>query len=301
MRLWLDPPGVALEPGRYTALVAPPEPLLALLARPELDRFMALYLYGVSSRVLHRLPRRPPAALALQSCMTVHQVLAALRGAHQTIVILEYDPELLLGARGRTAGGRLGRRPGPPRASRPRRWSSSTPGRPTAASGRSPVRPTRRSTSTARSRRRGPRPRARLPAGPGRPSARSPRAGGADHVDPRHLGRAGPGRALGSGRRGRTGALPALVPRHPHRPRPPLGARRGARRRVRRGAGHGPDHPRRAPGLARRRRQGRGRRGPPADGLRGAVLQRRRPPGPALPRRAPPPALHGAGRRAVLD
>ncbi len=94
MQLWLDPPGVALEPGRYTALVAPPEPLLALLARPELDRFMALYLYGVSSRVLHRLPRRPPAALALQSCMTVHQVLAALRGAHQTIVILEYDPEI---------------------------------------------------------------------------------------------------------------------------------------------------------------------------------------------------------------
>jgi hypothetical protein len=49
-------------------------------------------------------------------------------------------------------------------------------------------------------------------------------------------------------------------------------------------------------GLAYRRRQGRGRRGPPADGLRGAVLQRRRPPGPAVPRRAPPPALHRAGR-----
>lgn len=93
MRLWLDPPGVALEQGRYTALVAPPEALLALLARPELDRFMTLYLYGVSSRVLHRLPRRPP-AIALQSCMTVHQLLGALRAAHQTIVIVEYDPEL---------------------------------------------------------------------------------------------------------------------------------------------------------------------------------------------------------------
>jgi len=46
VRLWPDPPGVPLEQGRYTALVAPPEPLLALLALPEIDRFTALYLYG---------------------------------------------------------------------------------------------------------------------------------------------------------------------------------------------------------------------------------------------------------------
>ncbi len=36
MRLLPDPPGAALERGRYTALVA----------RPELDRFRTLYLYA---------------------------------------------------------------------------------------------------------------------------------------------------------------------------------------------------------------------------------------------------------------
>jgi hypothetical protein len=86
-------PGAALEPGRYTALIAPPGFLVDLLARPELDRFTALYLYGVSSRVLHRLPRRAP-RLAIQSCMTVHQLLEALREAYQSIVIVEYDDEI---------------------------------------------------------------------------------------------------------------------------------------------------------------------------------------------------------------
>ena len=83
-------PGVTVEPGRYTALVAPPGHLVDLLAQPGVDRFATLYLYGVSSRVLHRLPRRAP-RLAIQSCMTVHQLLASLREAYQTIVIVEYD------------------------------------------------------------------------------------------------------------------------------------------------------------------------------------------------------------------
>lgn len=83
-------PGVTVEAGRYTALVSPPGFLVDLLAQPEVDRFTALYLYGVSSRVLHRLPRRAP-RLAAQSCMTVHQLLASLREADQSIVIVEYD------------------------------------------------------------------------------------------------------------------------------------------------------------------------------------------------------------------
>jgi hypothetical protein len=86
-------PGVAVEPGRYTALIAPPGFMIDLLAQPEVDRFATLYLYGVSSRVLHRLPRRAP-RLGIQSCMTVHQLLASLREAHQTIVIVEYDDEI---------------------------------------------------------------------------------------------------------------------------------------------------------------------------------------------------------------
>ena len=89
MRLSLEP-GVTVEPGRYTALIGPPGLLVDLLAQPEVDRYTTLYLYGVSSRVLHRLPRRAP-RLAVQSCMTVHQLLASLREAYQSIVIVEYD------------------------------------------------------------------------------------------------------------------------------------------------------------------------------------------------------------------
>ena len=89
MRLSLDP-GLTVEAGRYTALIAPPGFLVDLLAQPEIDRYTTLYLYGVSSRVLHRLPRRAP-RLAVQSCMTVHQLLASLREAYQSIVIVEYD------------------------------------------------------------------------------------------------------------------------------------------------------------------------------------------------------------------
>ena len=89
MRLALEP-GATLEPGRYTALIAPPGFLLDLLMQPEVGRFTALYLYGVSSRVLFRLPRRGP-NLQVQSCMTVHQLLASLQEAYQTIVIVEYD------------------------------------------------------------------------------------------------------------------------------------------------------------------------------------------------------------------
>jgi len=89
VRLALDP-GVTLEPGRYTALVAPPGFLIDLLMQPEISRFTALYLYGVSSRVLFRLPRQGP-HLLVQSCMTVHQLLASLQEAYQTIVIVEYD------------------------------------------------------------------------------------------------------------------------------------------------------------------------------------------------------------------
>jgi hypothetical protein len=61
-----------------------------VLLQPEVDRFETLYCYGVGSRVLGRLPRQAP-RLALQSCMTVHQLLASLREAHQSIVIVEYD------------------------------------------------------------------------------------------------------------------------------------------------------------------------------------------------------------------
>ena len=89
MRLSLEP-GVTVEPGRYTALMAPPGFLADLLLQPELGRFETLYCYGVSSRVLHLLPRRAP-RIAIQSCMTVHQLLASLRECHHSIVIVEYD------------------------------------------------------------------------------------------------------------------------------------------------------------------------------------------------------------------
>ena len=89
MALTLEP-GVTVEAGRYTALVSPPGFLVDVLLQPEVDRFETLYCYGVGSRVLGRLPRQAP-RLALQSCMTAYQLLASLREAHQSIVIVEYD------------------------------------------------------------------------------------------------------------------------------------------------------------------------------------------------------------------
>ena len=89
MRLALEP-GATIEPGRFTALIAPPGFLVDLLLQPDVGRFTALYLYGVSSRVLFRLPRHAP-NLQVQSCMTVHQLLSSLREAYQSIVIVEYD------------------------------------------------------------------------------------------------------------------------------------------------------------------------------------------------------------------
>ena len=89
MGLTLEP-GVTVEVGRYTALVSPPGFMVDELLEAEVDRFTALFLYGVSSRVLHRLPRQAP-RIAIQSCMTAHQLLASLREAHQSIVIVEYD------------------------------------------------------------------------------------------------------------------------------------------------------------------------------------------------------------------
>ncbi len=92
MRLSLEP-GVTLEPGRATALVAPAGFVVDLLVQPEVGRFSTLYLYGVSSRVLFRLPRRGP-NFGVQSCMTVHQLLSSLREAYQTIVVVEYDDDV---------------------------------------------------------------------------------------------------------------------------------------------------------------------------------------------------------------
>lgn len=98
MRLPLEP-GATVEPGRYTALVGPPRHLLDLLALPEVDRYTALYLYGVGSRILGRLPRRAP-RLDLRSCMTVYQFLDSVREAHQTLLVLEYDDGVLSGLEG---------------------------------------------------------------------------------------------------------------------------------------------------------------------------------------------------------
>ncbi|HOT94737.1 MAG TPA: hypothetical protein PK089_06075 [Methanoregulaceae archaeon] len=92
MQLTLEP-GVSLGPGRATALIAPPGFLVDLLMQPEVGRYSTLYLYGVSSRVLFRLPRRGP-NLGVQSCMTVHQLLSSLREAYQTIVVVEYDGDI---------------------------------------------------------------------------------------------------------------------------------------------------------------------------------------------------------------
>ncbi len=89
MRLWCRP-GVTFELRQLKVLVAPAERMAALLEVPEIATFHALYLHYGLSEVLFRVPRQGP-NLLVQSCMTVHQLLASLQEAYQTIVVVEYD------------------------------------------------------------------------------------------------------------------------------------------------------------------------------------------------------------------
>jgi len=72
------PPGIELSSGRFTVLVGPPHAQLQVLTAAASTRFLTLYLYGTTSRILHRLPRRG-CEVEVQSSCTAHQLLQVIR------------------------------------------------------------------------------------------------------------------------------------------------------------------------------------------------------------------------------
>ncbi len=87
------PPGIELSSGRFTVIAGPPQIQLQLLTRAASTRFLTLYLYGTTSRVLYRLPRGM-CGVEVQSSCTAHQLLQVIREVTATVVLVEYDEEM---------------------------------------------------------------------------------------------------------------------------------------------------------------------------------------------------------------
>lgn len=64
-------PGIELSSGRFTVIAGPPQVHLQLLIMTVSTRFLTLYLYGTTSRILYRLPRGI-GDFEVQSCCTAH-------------------------------------------------------------------------------------------------------------------------------------------------------------------------------------------------------------------------------------
>ncbi len=87
-------PGIPLSTGTFSALVAPVETLLAgLNANPAIRKFLFLYVCGNYSRVLSGTGPGED-NFDVQRAFTVFQLLAILRAAHHTIILVEHDPTL---------------------------------------------------------------------------------------------------------------------------------------------------------------------------------------------------------------
>ena len=92
MRLDLQP-GIELSSGRFTIIAGPPQIQLQLLIMAASTRFLTLYLYGTTSRILYRLPRGI-GGVEVQSSCTAHQLLQVIREVSATVVLVEYDEEM---------------------------------------------------------------------------------------------------------------------------------------------------------------------------------------------------------------
>ncbi len=78
----------------FAAVVASEEEMIALFARrPELKRYLFLYISGNSSRLLTRIGDRN-ATFDVRRAFTTHQLLTILRDACHTIIFIEHDPVL---------------------------------------------------------------------------------------------------------------------------------------------------------------------------------------------------------------
>jgi DNA polymerase I len=90
--------GITLQQGTFTAVIAPePVILSALNDKPDLGRFLFLFLCGNYSRVLSRI-NRTSSNFEIRRPFTADQLLTALKEASHTVIFIEHDPTLFDGA-----------------------------------------------------------------------------------------------------------------------------------------------------------------------------------------------------------
>ena len=84
-------PGIILQSGRFNAIIAPEEMILAgLNDNPVIERFTTLYICGNFSRILSGINRRSM-NFHIQRAFTVHSLLTILHETYHTIVFLEHE------------------------------------------------------------------------------------------------------------------------------------------------------------------------------------------------------------------
>jgi len=87
-------PGIILQSGLFSAVIAPEETILAgLNDNPVIERYTTLFISGNFSRILNGINRRST-NFHIQRAFTVHQLLTILHETYHSIVFLEHDPTI---------------------------------------------------------------------------------------------------------------------------------------------------------------------------------------------------------------
>jgi hypothetical protein len=85
---------IILQPGRFNAMIAPPDLVLkGINSNPVIGRYTTLLVSGNFSRLLDGISRTS-GNFEVRRSFTVHQLLAVLREDGHSIVIVEHDPTL---------------------------------------------------------------------------------------------------------------------------------------------------------------------------------------------------------------
>jgi hypothetical protein len=90
--------GITLNPGTFTAVIAPEKKILAALnGNRDLQRFLFLYICGNYSRILSGISRTS-SNFEVRRPFTADQFLTVVNEAAHTVVFIEHDPTLFDGA-----------------------------------------------------------------------------------------------------------------------------------------------------------------------------------------------------------
>lgn len=90
--------GITLQPGTFTAVIAPEKKILsALNSNRDLQRFLFLYISGNYSRILTGISRTS-GNFETRRPFTADQLLAVIQESGHTILFVEHDPTLFDGA-----------------------------------------------------------------------------------------------------------------------------------------------------------------------------------------------------------